>query len=163
MGIRSIARELNLSPGQVSKLAARGMPVDDLEAAVEWRRKNLDPSWAKAGPPLGDGFEEILTTMIDDLLRRQVPPRLWQVEFLAMAATEAGIEARAEQLLDMYQLLVFLMVRETDRFLDDGGAGFKLPFGAMAVAGSPEYIATCLLIDQVRADVRANPLRKPRD
>lgn len=159
MGIRSIARELNLSPGQVSKLAARGMPVDEgAEAAIAWRRKNLDPSWTKSAPAGEDGFEAGFGEMLDDLLRVQLPPRLWRIEHLVIAATEAGIEASAAQLVDMHRMLVFLLVHATDQSLGDEGA-YELPACALAVAGTPEHAACLTLVEHVRAEVRARPLR----
>lgn len=42
-----LARALALSKGQVSKLAQRGMPTDDVAAADAWRTEHLNPAWAK--------------------------------------------------------------------------------------------------------------------
>lgn len=42
-----LARALELSKGQVSKLAARGMPTHDVAAAEAWRTEHLHPAWAK--------------------------------------------------------------------------------------------------------------------
>lgn len=42
-----LARALELSKGQVSKLAARGMPTHDVSAAEAWRTEHLHPAWAK--------------------------------------------------------------------------------------------------------------------
>lgn len=36
-----IAAELGISPAAVTKLAARGMPVDDADAARRWRQRHL--------------------------------------------------------------------------------------------------------------------------
>lgn len=38
-----LAELLNVSKGSVSRMAARGMPTDSLEAAQAWRKSNLDP------------------------------------------------------------------------------------------------------------------------
>ncbi len=42
-----LARALELSKGQVSKLAQRGMPTHDVAAAEAWRTEHLHPAWAK--------------------------------------------------------------------------------------------------------------------
>jgi len=42
-----LAQLLNISKGMVSRLAARGMPVDTLEAATSWRKANLDQARRK--------------------------------------------------------------------------------------------------------------------
>jgi len=54
-----LARDLGLSPSSVTKLAHRGMPTGSREAAVAWRKANLDASWTKATPPpaVGGGVD----------------------------------------------------------------------------------------------------------
>lgn len=47
MSQAKLARELGLSGAMVSKLKARGMPIDSIEAAQAWRKSNLDPSLKK--------------------------------------------------------------------------------------------------------------------
>ena len=44
---KSLAKLLNISPAMVSRLARRGMPVDDLERAKRWRARHLDPARLK--------------------------------------------------------------------------------------------------------------------
>jgi len=51
----AIARALDLSQAAVSKLKARGMPVESIEGAHAWRLRNLDPARIKwAAPPITD-------------------------------------------------------------------------------------------------------------
>ena len=50
-----LARALELSKGQVSKLAARGMPTHDVAAAEAWRTEHLHPAWAKRHGNGSDG------------------------------------------------------------------------------------------------------------
>jgi hypothetical protein len=70
---KDLARVLGLSCGMVSKLRKRGMPTDSVEAAMNWRRQNLEPTRTKSGrldgnpgmlarQPLiaGDAGEELL-------------------------------------------------------------------------------------------------------
>lgn len=46
----SIARELGISGAAVTKLARKGMPVDDADAARRWRAANLNPARLRPDP-----------------------------------------------------------------------------------------------------------------
>ncbi len=46
---QELAEALGVGTSQVSKLAGRGMPVDSVDAAREWRRRNLSPQLAVEG------------------------------------------------------------------------------------------------------------------
>jgi hypothetical protein len=139
MGVRTMAKLLEISPAQCSRLGKMGMPVNDLEAATAWRKMNLDPSWMKQpGKPyrparptreVDDDFEVATSELISDLLRRQLPPLLWRVDLLAVAATEAGIAATPEKLIVMGEMLAVLLMAQTNASLDDGHEedGFALP------------------------------------
>ena len=53
-----IAEQLGISRQMVNKLRKRGMPVDSLAAAIEWRKRNLNPITTKEGRLGGNtGFE----------------------------------------------------------------------------------------------------------
>jgi len=52
---RALAKELGLSQPMVSKLHSRGMPVDDVAAALRWRDRNLDLTQSKANRPASGG------------------------------------------------------------------------------------------------------------
>jgi len=53
-----LAQQLDISRQMVNKLRKRGMPVDSLEAAIEWRNRNLNPITTKEGRLGGNtGFE----------------------------------------------------------------------------------------------------------
>lgn len=45
-----LARDLELSPSSITKLAKRGMPCHSKGAAEEWRRQHLDPALTKHAP-----------------------------------------------------------------------------------------------------------------
>ena len=55
-----LARALELSKGQVSKLAARGMPTSDVAAAEAWRTEHLHPAWAKRTGNGSDGDVDVV-------------------------------------------------------------------------------------------------------
>lgn len=44
---KDLAHALGITPGMVSRLAKRGMPVDSLERAQRWRKRHLEPSRIK--------------------------------------------------------------------------------------------------------------------
>lgn len=44
---KELAKELGISPASVSKLKRQGMPVDTVERASKWRRRNLEPGRIK--------------------------------------------------------------------------------------------------------------------
>lgn len=44
---KDLAYALGISAPMVSKLSAKGMPTDSLEAALAWRRRNLEPGRVK--------------------------------------------------------------------------------------------------------------------
>ncbi len=50
MGIRELARRLELSPALISRLVKRGMPVTSVEAALAWRQQYVKTR-KEAGPP----------------------------------------------------------------------------------------------------------------
>lgn len=47
MNQKELAAALGISGAMVSKLAKRGMPVDDVDRAVKWRRRHLEPTRTK--------------------------------------------------------------------------------------------------------------------
>lgn len=49
---KELAQALGITPGMVSRLAKRGMPVDSVERAQRWRKRHLEPSRIK-----GNRFE----------------------------------------------------------------------------------------------------------
>lgn len=51
MNQRELATELGIDGGLVSRLKARGMPVDSVQAAQDWRRRNVAPYYRCNKPP----------------------------------------------------------------------------------------------------------------
>lgn len=47
MDQKTLASMLNISPGMVTKLKKRGMPIDSFERAQRWRKRHLEPSRVK--------------------------------------------------------------------------------------------------------------------
>lgn len=47
MDQKTLASMLNISPGMVTKLKKRGMPVDSFERAQRWRKRHLEPGRVK--------------------------------------------------------------------------------------------------------------------
>lgn len=47
MNRKELAAALGISGAMVTKLAKRGMPVDDVDKAIRWRRRHLEPTRTK--------------------------------------------------------------------------------------------------------------------
>lgn len=73
-----LARALELSKGQVSKLAQRGMPTHDVAAAEAWRTEHLHPAWAKRG----GGASELV---VDEYVEATTPPTSGPISSKAIA------------------------------------------------------------------------------
>ncbi len=48
MQTKDLAQQLKISPQMCNRLIKRGMPTDSLEAAIQWRAKNLDVTQTKS-------------------------------------------------------------------------------------------------------------------
>lgn len=102
-----LCNALGLSKAQVSKLVARGMPTDTVEAAYDWRRRNLEPMMriahqarkTRAGiiHSEGAGRQADPTNPIDAVLFGVLPQLLFERALLLKTLTDAGIEPTAEQ------------------------------------------------------------------
>lgn len=144
----ALARALGLSRGQITKLAARGMPVDDVDGARAWRRRHLDPSWAKPDPgPLGasgsgegDPVGKALRLMCADVCNP---------EFVSIAIAAAGLELDGEETLRMAEGLAEAYMALADTIL--GGAGqYPVPDELLTRPGTPARAAVVERIDTFR-------------
>jgi len=98
---------LELSKAQVSKLVARGMPTTSVEAAEEWRRRNLEPMMRIAHQARktrdgilqdeGAGRQAAPTNPIDAVVFGVLPQFLFERASLLKTLTDAGIEPTPEQ------------------------------------------------------------------
>jgi hypothetical protein len=121
MQITDLARSLGISRQMVYKLRDKGMPTDNVQVAVEWRKRNIDPFRSKAlridgnqgvkyqSPKVnksasirdrvyneagGRIFEETLTDTVPNLYFERV-------DWLAMALKDAGVPVTGAQIMEI--------------------------------------------------------------
>lgn len=97
-----LCNALELSKAQVSKLVARGMPTTSVEAAEDWRRRNIEPMMrishqarkTRAGILQDEnaGRQADPTNPIDALLFGVLPQLLFERSALLKVLADAGIE-----------------------------------------------------------------------
>lgn len=102
-----LCNALELSKAQISKLVARGMPTTSVEAAEEWRRRNLEPMMRIAHQARktrdgiihskGAGRQADPTNPIDAVLFGVLPQLLFDRGSLLKVLADAGIEPTPEQ------------------------------------------------------------------
>lgn len=81
--LTALADVLGISKGQASKLAARGMPTDDVTAARRWRAENLPQQWAKPAGGTADSGGAVLPPDADlESIRNLVPRNFAEAQYL---------------------------------------------------------------------------------
>lgn len=150
MNISALARSLNLSRQMVYKLAKQGMPVDSLEAAIDWRRRKLHPFQTKSGRFGGNSgvkqkVELMNETTRDTLITKSIThtlteiiPNLWfgQIGWLGGALRDHGVIVTAEQLIKVQAMLFMVYMSEVDEFLKtEAENNFAFPKTLMARPG----------------------------
>lgn len=99
-----LCEALGLSRAQVSKLVARGMPTDSVEAAEAWRQRNLDPMMKishaarKARAAAAEQIDQGPRNPIDAVVFGVLPPHLLDRAALLQILVDSGIEPTPEQL-----------------------------------------------------------------
>lgn len=61
MNKSELARSLNISRQMVYKLEKQGMPTDDVQSALAWRKKMLHPFMTKSGRICGNSGKPYIT------------------------------------------------------------------------------------------------------
>lgn len=82
---KELAKQLGISPAMVSRLAKRGMPTDELERAIRWRKRHLEPARVK-----GSRFDPTQPT--------EAPTRPTPVATAAPAVTLENVESAGIEL-----------------------------------------------------------------
>jgi len=124
-----LAASLSISPQMVNKLKRQGMPSNSLEAAIAWRRSNLEPfctKFSRIGGNTGKKYQpsqakenQLDSASISWALTRIVPD-LWfsQIQRLGVAFREHDVIMSAETLTKIQGLLFLLYQIEVDRYLE---------------------------------------------
>lgn len=141
-----IATALGLSRGQISKLTAKGMPLDSVEAAEAWRRRNVDPGKAlghaairkqqtpspRAHPRGTDGEPrrnpvDIIATTIIPRMFFMLDDWAGDLEKIDDTIRAAGINLDDEQMMRLMLALVERYQRVIDRHMGCCDAPLNLP------------------------------------
>ena len=130
MNISELARGLNLSRQMIYRLKQRGMPIDTLQGAKEWRYQNLHPFQTKSGRLLGNSGKPYRSTQdaIEATLEKTVPELYFQrVDWLASAFNEVGIIANGAQLIEVQDFLYATYLEEIAYKLSKSKTSYPLP------------------------------------
>lgn len=127
--LEALAEGLGISMRMVYKLKKRGMPIDSLKKAIEWRDENLDSTQTKKWRIDGNkGVKrernEVLDARdIDEEARvlTEVMPVLWfnQMGWLAAALREQGVSITAEQVIKVQHLLFLIYTEVVADYLQE--------------------------------------------
>ncbi len=123
MESKDLARLLGISHQMCNRLKKRGMPTDSLESAIEWRKRNLEPTQVKSWRIDGNtgvklGSKTAQNKAIAETLTLTVP-KLWfdQAGYLATALRENGVTVTAKQVIDVQHFLFLMYMSLTDEYL----------------------------------------------
>jgi hypothetical protein len=145
--LTAFAAALGISKAQASKCAARGMPVDDLEQARQWRLMHLH--WkakttpAPAQPPPPDP--------VADTLHRTVPRLFFKPGLIAACVVDAGLDLDGDKTMHMAEALTLAYMSVVDHVTGTDG---EYMVGGYAPANSPERAALVLELDALMAEWR---------
>lgn len=101
---KELAHALGITPGMLSKLKKRGMPVDSLERAQRWRKRHLEPGRVK-----GSRFDPnapVAKTSAAGPATRYATPSASEVKYLELLAraADADLAHEAPELIDLEPL-----------------------------------------------------------
>ena len=160
MKICDLSQSLGISRQMVGKLKKRGMPVDNLEAAIAWRNNNLHPFRSKTGRIDGnsgkprvstqDNLSEKERSAIEATLEKTVPELYFQrFDWLASAFKETGITATGEQLMEVQDILYSIYLEEIAYKLSRSETSYPLPPPFMMRLDSKERKEVIASIDEM--------------
>ena len=126
-----LAASLSISPQMVNKLKRQGMPSNSLEAAIAWRRSNLEPfctKFSRIGGNTGKKYQptpEVATAYIAEEINgvekalTKLIPEIWfgQIGWLGTALREQAVTITAEQLIEAQALLFLIYMSVVDDLL----------------------------------------------
>lgn len=169
MKISELSRSLGISRQMTYRLKNQGMPTDSLEAAIAWRKRNIDPFRSKMGRIGGNTGvkyqpakvnESVADTLIINSIIEtltHIIPSLWfeQIGWLGGALKDHGVKITTEQLIKVQALLFYVYMSEVDEFLKTENQ-FKLPDALMAKPGDKNY---SYLIESLNKTLSQEPMQ----
>ncbi len=167
METKELAKQLGISIQMTNRYKARGMPVNTLEAAIAWYKKNTDPFRTKTGRICGNsglkrGAVEKKEIPTDTIIRNaitealtNVMPHLWfgQIGWIGSALRDHSVKVTAEQLINIQAMLYIIYMSEVDEYLE-AESTFNTPEALLARPGDPTYFS---LIEQLNAMLTKEP------
>jgi hypothetical protein len=172
MQITDLARSLGISRQMVYKLRDKGMPTDNVQVAVEWRKRNIDPFRSKAlridgnqgvkyqSPKVnksasirdrvyneagGRIFEETLTDTVPNLYFERV-------DWLAVALKDAGVPVTGAQIMEIQDNLFSTYLEEIVYGHFQIDSHFDLPPISLMRLDSPERKAVIASLDKILSE-----------
>lgn len=160
-----LAAGLNLSVQMVNRLKRQGMPSNSLEAAIAWRKSNLEPfrtKFSRIGGNTGkkyqptpkaataypaeeiNGVEKALTKLI---------PEIWfgQTGWLGTGLREQNVKITAEQLIETQAVLFLIYMSVVDDLLKKECA-YKFPATLTVRPGDKGYPQLIARLNQILSE-----------
>ena len=150
------------------------MPVCSLEAAIAWRKNNVDPFRSKTGRIGGNAgvkfqpiqinknsadmdraYNKAEIKIIEETLTRIVP-RLWfgQLGWLGTALREQDVKIKPEQLIEAQCVLFQIYMSEVIDYIemDEDKTPFEIPPVLMALKGDEIYPSLIASLNQILSE-----------
>ncbi|MBX9895592.1 MAG: helix-turn-helix domain-containing protein [Nitrosomonas sp.] len=163
MKIIELAKQLSISRQVLHRHIKRGCPIDSLEAAIAWRKRNLDLTQTKGWRIDGNSGVKCKpvqvnknTSEIDESILNQfdreaenkiiskvltdMVPELWfsQIGRLGRALLDNGVNVPAEKLIEIQNALFMMWMIEVDDYLQ-AESRYKIPFSLAIHPGDKAY------------------------
>ncbi len=171
MKITELAKLLGISRQVLHRHMKRGCPTDSLEAAIEWRERNLDftqtkgwridgnkglkylpskPQKVNEDAPEADRVYTVAEINIIEETLTKIIPGLWfgQIGWLGTALREKRVKVTAEQLIDAQSILFQIYMSEIDELLNIDGK-YEIPSSLMMCHGDKDYPELISQLDQI--------------
>lgn len=158
MNISALARSLGLSRQIVYKLRDKGMPIDNIESAIEWRKRNINPFKSKElridgntgvkykSPKVNKSastankvYTQAEKRIFENTLVDTVPNLYFErVDWLASALKDAGVPVTGAQVMEIQDNLFSTYLEELIYSHFDIDSHFDLPPISLMKIDSPE-------------------------
>ena len=165
MKVSDLSRSLGISRQMTYRLKNQGMPTDSLEAAITWRKRNIDPFKSKSGRIGGNSGTKYQPVQVNKntidhdadrkIVRKvltHIVPQIWfdKIGVLASITADCGVKISAESFLEIQQASFLMYLHYSDEYLQSD-AVYKLPDAMLIKPGHKGYAS---LIEQLNKILR---------
>lgn len=173
MKITELAKQLSISRQVLHRHIKRGCPIDSLEAAIAWRKRNLDLTQTKGWRIDGNSGvkcksiqvnkntfnndksklnlsdSEAENKIIKKVLTHTVP-ELWfsQIGRLGRALLDNDVNVPAEKLIEIQNALFMMWMIEVDDYLQ-AESRYKIPFSLGIRPGDKAYLSLIQSLNKI--------------